>query len=802
MAELRTLQAVVSHVDQLLAGGVAAPATPAREEHAAPRGLEPQRWVLQARRVPASGLGMDALYSGVMAVVGGTAELRSAVVGALTQHGIEADAQDEPEPGSLGGLIDLSGMGQPEDIDAALESNRQAFRHARAAAPSLANGGAYVVVGDTGGSFGLTEAPPPLAWTAGLVGLARTAAHEWPKTSVKAVDLERGSRGDAELARVLVDELVSGGPELEVGLPASGGRLVLSDASLEPPSGTCVLKDGDVVVVSGGARGVTATTMVALAETARLRFLLLGRTSPGEEPACCKGIADEAGLKRALLQQARSEGRTPTPLDLGREVSRIQARREIDATLAAIAAAGSEARYESVDIGDPEGVAAAVASARERWGRISAVVHGAGVIADKAIAEKTDEQFARVFDTKVLGLRNLLSATAGDELRALCLFSSVSARCGNAGQCDYAMANQILNVVGELCRRSGVDVVRSLGWGPWEGGMVTPALKKVFESRGVPLIPLETGARMLVDELKGGGSEQVQLVLGGDPATGIGGRLENEEVRYSVQVNGETHPYLVDHSINGTPIVPVVLAIEWFGRAARAIHPDLQLAGLRGLKVLKGIPVSDLARGLRLRVVGRPRGEGRIDLELSSPDGPVHYRATAEMVGALPESDADGPEAPLELSPWTRDHLYGEELFHGPRFQVIRAVEGISDGGMAASLAGVSEMGWDANGGGNGNGAAPASPFRTDPAALDGGLQLAVLWFNHMLGGASLPTAIDFVRTYEDHPVDGEMRAVLRGRQAKGQKAVSDVALRDGSGRLLTVLEGVEVHRRPDKPRG
>ena len=80
-----------------------------------------------------------------------------------------------------------------------------------------------------------------------------------------------------------------------------------------------------------------------------------------------------------------------------------------------------------------------------RLGPVTGLVHGAGVIHDKRIAEKTSAQFDSVFDTKVLGLEALLDATANEPLRFLCFFSSVAARGGNIGQSDYAMANEALN---------------------------------------------------------------------------------------------------------------------------------------------------------------------------------------------------------------------------------------------------------------------------------------------------------------------------------------------------------------------
>ena len=83
-----------------------------------------------------------------------------------------------------------------------------------------------------------------------------------------------------------------------------------------------------------------------------------------------------------------------------------------------------------------------------------------------------------------------------------CLFSSVAARGGNSGQADYAMANEVLNKVAaaEARRRTGCRVV-AIGWGPWDGGMVTPALRSHFQARGIALLGLAAGAEAFVREL-------------------------------------------------------------------------------------------------------------------------------------------------------------------------------------------------------------------------------------------------------------------------------------------------------------
>ena len=133
--------------------------------------------------------------------------------------------------------------------------------------------------------------------------------------------------------------------------------------------------------------------------------------------------------------------------ELAAQARAILAQREVRATLADLERAGATVRYAALDITDREALRRELAGLRQEWGPITGLIHGAGVIADKRIADKTDDQFDRVYATKVAGLRALLDATASDPLELLCVFSSVAARYGNPGQCDYAMANEVLNQV-------------------------------------------------------------------------------------------------------------------------------------------------------------------------------------------------------------------------------------------------------------------------------------------------------------------------------------------------------------------
>ncbi|MFN4102375.1 MAG: SDR family NAD(P)-dependent oxidoreductase, partial [Pararhodobacter sp.] len=148
-----------------------------------------------------------------------------------------------------------------------------------------------------------------------------------------------------------------------------------------------------------------------------------------------------------------------------------------------------------MDTADAASVSTALATIHQRFGRVTGLVHGAGVIADRLVDEKTEAELARVFAPKAEGLFHLLSSLDRSRLAHVGLFSSASAFFGNRGQADYAMANAILaNAGSALAAELPGAQVKVFDWGPWEGGMVDATLAGHFKAQGVPLIPLADGA--------------------------------------------------------------------------------------------------------------------------------------------------------------------------------------------------------------------------------------------------------------------------------------------------------------------
>ncbi len=227
--------------------------------------------------------------------------------------------------------------------------------------------------------------------------------------------------------------------------------------------------------------------------------------------------------------------------------------------------------------------------------------------------------------------------------------------------------------------------------------------------------------------------------------------------------------------------------MEWFARAARAARPDLVLAACRNLKVLHGIRLPAFEQGVLLHVTAKPRaGTTIFDCELRTPDQRLCYSGSIELAPGAPvtlpapiRDDRRGSTA----APWTISQIYdGEKLFHGPRFQAIRALHVVDDAGVVADLDKTEAMGWR------------GGPFLVDPAPLDGGLQLARLWGMRATGQPSLPTEIGAALFTANRGTPGPLRCVLTSTQAGSYRTVSDMSFYAPDGTLVCELRGVQAH--------
>jgi len=364
---------------------------------------------------------------------------------------------------------------------------------------------------------------------AGLAGLGRTLAQELTDVAVQVVDVDP-KEAPRRIAESLLVEMLTPDAPLVVGhrdgvrsaLRVTAAELDLA-ADAHPVAG---LGPDSVVLLTGGARGITAQLALEIARRSGAHVELIGRTPPPaapEDPATA-GALDAPALRRALIATGMRR-----PAEIEARLARLLAEREVRATLAELGRTAASVRYHALDVRDGAAVRSVVAEIYARHGRLDGVVHGAGVLEDRLLRDKTPESFARVYATKVDGARALLGALRGDRVPVrtdgaapavpgfVVLFGSVAGVFGNRGQVDYAAANDTLDTLahayagvfragtpGSAGPRDVAGRVVSVDWGPWRadgGGMVSAELEREYARRGIGLIEPAEGVSALLREL-------------------------------------------------------------------------------------------------------------------------------------------------------------------------------------------------------------------------------------------------------------------------------------------------------------
>jgi NAD(P)-dependent dehydrogenase (short-subunit alcohol dehydrogenase family) len=177
---------------------------------------------------------------------------------------------------------------------------------------------------------------------------------------------------------------------------------------------------------------------------------------------------------------------------------------------------GAHVEYAQVDVRDVENLARVLEGWRRRLGEPVGLIHGAGFIKDKLIRDKSVDVFDRVLGTKLGGALNLIHCLRHEPLRFAVFFSSIAGRFGNAGQSDYAAANEAMNKLAiQLDRRWPCRVLAPI-WGPWSGIGMVSELERHLGAQGLSTLTPESGVAALMEELARGRKGEVEVVLAGE----------------------------------------------------------------------------------------------------------------------------------------------------------------------------------------------------------------------------------------------------------------------------------------------
>ncbi|MGA9375992.1 MAG: KR domain-containing protein, partial [Mycobacterium sp.] len=721
--------------------------------------------------------------SPVVVIAGAETPLAAAVTQRLTDTGWtvgekQSDAQ----------LI-IWVMADAADVVSAEDDLVAANVFASEAVPALAqcvsgHRAGFVVVTRCDGQLGLRAPERIGAISAGVGGLIKTIGLEYPQVFSRLIDAAP-TLSDTDAAALIAGELADADHALsEVGWTEQGRhtlRAGLATPAEDAQGPAQTFTADDVIVFTGGGRGVVAECAVATASATDAELILIGRTSLSDEPPWAVGSPD-ADLRRAYAAATADAEDKPSLREIDQTVRDILAQREVRGTLERVAVQGNPVRYISADVCDADALRSALSDTADR---ITAIVHGAGTLMDKRLPDKTESAIRAVLAPKLRGFDNLLAAVDLDRLRSAVIFTSVAGFYGNAGQSDYAMANEALSKLGVWLSQQRPNLsVSAIGWWPWEGGMVRPELAKLFRERGVEMIDLARGAAICAG--------QVTRDRGAGPVVELVGAPKPPMVRRPTDIIGDgltvrrdltavySNPVLADHAIAGHIVMPAAFALGGMVNLASSVA-GLEPRVWEDFTVLKGI-VLDGTEPSELHY-DITESDGAIRLMAKDPLGRPRYRLRVSDVGAL------RPQPPRRVLP---DRTNGVPItsyqdgtmFHGPAFQGMKQILADSEDELVIECL-LEE---------------PATPYddymthHFDPLLADVALQVVGVWVRHHLGVSCLPAAVGRVESYRRLDFGEPFVVVAHNiRRPAPNTVLADISACDDTGEVCCRVEGLRA---------
>ncbi|MGG5208233.1 SDR family NAD(P)-dependent oxidoreductase [Chryseobacterium sp. MIQD13] len=350
----------------------------------------------------------------------------------------------------------------------------------------------------------------------GHPGLFKSLAREFEQTHCRLISLSTPQQVD-QIAEIALKEILTTDKPAEV-IYKNDQRhkvdIIPSPLSNSLEEAHIKLDKESVVLVLGGAQGITSELVKHMSQTYPCTYILVGRSVDPRN--------NEVGLKEFETMKTKEEirayliksGKFTSPAEIEKEMVKIFKNNQILSTIRDMEQLGSEVVYQSLDLCDEQGLSDLIKNIYEKYARLDGVIHGAGLLEDKLFKQKTSSSFERVFDTKVKPLR-VLAEQLHTDCQFVVLFSSIASVYGNKGQTDYAAANSVLDDYAKALNKKLKGKVISINWGPWKGaGMVSPTLETEYERRGISLIPLDQGKEIFLNEIKYGTESQVLIMSG------------------------------------------------------------------------------------------------------------------------------------------------------------------------------------------------------------------------------------------------------------------------------------------------
>jgi enediyne polyketide synthase len=424
------------------------------------------------------------------------------------------------------------------------------------------------------------------------------------------------------------------------------------------------LSEKDVLLVTGGGKGITAECAIALAKETGVQLILLGRSQPDSDT-------------------------------------------ELTTNLERMTAEGITFQYRAVDLTDAGAVQSAIQATEAAIGCVTAILHGAARNVPQRLSSLNELDFLHTLAPKVQGLQNVLAAVNPDHLRLLVAFGSIIARTGLPGEADYGLANEWLV---RLIERWQADHPRcrclAIEWSIWsEVGMgarlgridllLRQGITPIPTDRGIAILrhlltqPLSTSSVVVTGRFGGLPTLQVE-----QPDLPLLRFLEKPRVYYpgvelvvDASLSTGTDLYLNDHQFQGERVFPAVLGLEAMAQIAMALARTDQQPLFEQVKFDRPVVVNE-ASALKIRIAALVQESGHIEVALRSEQTAFqvdHFRAICWLGKQKPEisqSEIDQSEISQSSTHYLNSEsitgfvslnphrgLYGNLLFHQGRFR-------------------------------------------------------------------------------------------------------------------------------------
>ena len=566
-----------------------------------------------------------------------------------------------------------------------------------------------------GGRHGYDEAGAVAPLGGAVVGFVKAFKRERPECLVKAVDFELDC-GAAQVADLLVEETLRDPGVVEIGYTGDQRwNIGLQEQSAADGQPGMALDKNSVFLITGAAGSIVSAITADLAAAFGGTFYLLDLVSePDPNNSDLKRfVSDKEGLKRDLFDRIQKRGERATPALVERELAALERACAARAAIDAVRSAGGTPHYFSVNLVDAEAVSKVIDVVRQRSERIDVLLHAAGIERSHFLPDKTPSEFDLVFDVKSDGFFNLLHAIGNMPLGATVVFSSIAGRFGNAGQTDYSSANDLLCKITSSFRATR-PATRGIAidWTAWSGiGMATRgSIPKIMELAGIDMLPPEAGIPLIRRELTAGAThgevviaERLGVMLnewdesGGldvsaaeaackaSPHAGpIAGKLTSMTHNgYSIEttLDPAAQPFLHDHQIDGTPVLPGVMGIEAFAEAALRLLPGWHIEAVEDVSFLAPFKFyRSEPRTVKIEAQVHPRGNRfvatcRLIGERSlpgqnEPQRTTHFTARVRLTKQPVHAPNTGQQVTPNGSIIGAADIY-RLYFHGPAYQVV-----------------------------------------------------------------------------------------------------------------------------------